>query len=104
MEAVHTHHAAGRKLPQYAEGPEELAHDGGSQADRDHVSRGASSAFFFIGGILALLIRIEMLTPKQTIMTAETYNQVFTLARRDHGVPVHHSVGTRRRSGTSSCL
>ena len=35
--------------------------------------------FFFVGGILALLIRIEMLTPKQTIMTAETYNQVFTL-------------------------
>jgi cytochrome c oxidase subunit 1 len=35
--------------------------------------------FFFIGGILALLIRIEMLTPKQTIMTAETYNKVYTL-------------------------
>lgn len=35
--------------------------------------------FFFIGGMLALLLRIELLTPKQTIMTAEQYNQVFTL-------------------------
>src|SRR3569832_1614660 len=35
--------------------------------------------FFFIGGIMALLVRIELLTPKQTIMTAEQYNQVFTL-------------------------
>ena len=34
---------------------------------------------FFLGGILALLLRIELLTPKQTIMTAEAYNQVFTL-------------------------
>src|SRR5512134_1409856 len=35
--------------------------------------------FFFVGGIMALLVRIELLTPKQTIMTAEQYNQVFTL-------------------------
>jgi cytochrome c oxidase subunit I len=34
---------------------------------------------FFLGGILALILRIELLTPKQTIMTAEAYNQVFTL-------------------------
>jgi cytochrome c oxidase subunit I len=39
-------------------------------------------AAFFLGGIMALLVRIELLTPKQTIMTAEAYNQVFTL----HGV------------------
>src|SRR3954452_5465436 len=38
--------------------------------------------FFFVGGIMALLVRLELLTPKQTIMTAEQYNQVFTL----HGV------------------
>src|SRR5215218_733932 len=37
---------------------------------------------FLLGGIFALLIRIELLTPKETIMTAETYNKVFTL----HGV------------------
>jgi len=35
--------------------------------------------FFFVGGLFALLIRIELLTPKQTIMTAEMYNRVFTL-------------------------
>jgi cytochrome c oxidase subunit 1 len=35
--------------------------------------------FFFIGGLLALLVRLELLTPKQTIMTAEQYNQAFTL-------------------------
>jgi len=35
--------------------------------------------FFFVGGIMALLVRIELLTPKQTIMTAEQYNQIFTL-------------------------
>ena len=34
---------------------------------------------FFLGGIMALLVRIELLTPKQTIMSAEAYNQVFTL-------------------------
>jgi cytochrome c oxidase subunit I len=35
--------------------------------------------FFLIGGLLALLLRLELLTPKQTLMTAEAYNQVFTL-------------------------
>ncbi|MGQ9916482.1 MAG: cytochrome c oxidase subunit I [Bryobacteraceae bacterium] len=35
--------------------------------------------FFLVGGLLALLIRLELLTPKQTIMDAETYNRVFTL-------------------------
>jgi cytochrome c oxidase subunit I len=35
--------------------------------------------FFFVGGIFALLVRTELLTPKQTIMTAEQYNQAFTL-------------------------
>src|SRR3954453_1696026 len=37
---------------------------------------------FLLGGLFALALRIELLTPKQTIMTAETYNKVFTL----HGV------------------
>ena len=34
---------------------------------------------FLLGGIFAMLLRIEHLTPKQTIMDAETYNRVFTL-------------------------
>ncbi len=37
---------------------------------------------FAVGGFLAMLIRIELLTPGRTIMSAETYNRVFTL----HGV------------------
>ncbi len=34
---------------------------------------------FFLGGIFALLIRTELLTPGPTIMEADTYNRVFTL-------------------------
>src|SRR5579871_2614455 len=38
--------------------------------------------FFFLGGIFATLIRIELLTPPGDLVTAETYNKLFTL----HGV------------------
>ena len=34
---------------------------------------------FFIGGVFALLVRLELLTPRQTLMSAETYNRMFTL-------------------------
>ncbi|MGE0614038.1 MAG: cytochrome c oxidase subunit I [Bacteriovoracia bacterium] len=34
--------------------------------------------FFLLGGIFALLIRLELFTPGQTIMGADTYNKVFT--------------------------
>ena len=34
---------------------------------------------FLMGGIFALLLRIELLTPDKTIMAAETYNRMFTL-------------------------
>lgn len=34
--------------------------------------------FFLIGGIFALLIRIELFTPGQTIVSADTYNQFMT--------------------------
>lgn len=37
---------------------------------------------FFVGGVLALVLRTELLTPKTTIVSAEVYNQLFTL----HGV------------------
>lgn len=36
-------------------------------------------AAFLLGGVFALLIRTELLTPQQTIMKADTYNQMFTL-------------------------
>jgi len=34
--------------------------------------------FFLLGGIFALLIRLELFSPGQTIMSATTYNKVFT--------------------------
>jgi cytochrome c oxidase subunit I len=34
---------------------------------------------FGAGGMFALLVRLELLTPGRTIMSAETYNQAFTL-------------------------
>jgi cytochrome c oxidase subunit I len=42
----------------------------------------AISIFFLIGGIYASLIRLELVTPQGDLMTAETYNRVFTM----HGV------------------
>ena len=42
----------------------------------------AISIFFAIGGIYASLIRLELVTPQGDLMTAETYNRVFTM----HGV------------------
>jgi cytochrome c oxidase subunit 1 len=38
--------------------------------------------FLFVGGIFALLVRMELLTPGPTIMDAATYNRMFTL----HGI------------------
>ncbi|MFN7133464.1 MAG: cbb3-type cytochrome c oxidase subunit I, partial [Myxococcales bacterium] len=37
---------------------------------------------FFLGGVFALMVRIELLTPGRTVMEAMTYNRMFTL----HGV------------------
>jgi cytochrome c oxidase subunit 1 len=36
-------------------------------------------AAFFLGGVFALLVRTELLTPTQTIMGPDTYNKMFTL-------------------------
>ncbi len=36
-------------------------------------------ASFFLGGLFALVIRTELLTPGSTIIDADTYNQMFTL-------------------------
>ncbi|MER3473332.1 MAG: cytochrome c oxidase subunit I [Armatimonadota bacterium] len=38
--------------------------------------------FFMIGGLLAALIRLELLTPQGDLLTSENYNRVFTM----HGV------------------
>src|SRR5215471_2445948 len=40
------------------------------------------SLMFFVGGTFAVLIRLELLTPKGDLFEAETYNKFFTL----HGI------------------
>ncbi len=40
------------------------------------------TAFFFIGALMAAIFRIELATPGGSLVTAETYNRLFTL----HGV------------------
>jgi cytochrome c oxidase subunit 1 len=37
------------------------------------------TAFFFIGGFYALLIRLELLTPGGDLLSADMYNKVFTM-------------------------
>ena len=43
---------------------------------------GAALFFFLVGGIEALLMRLQLATPDGTVLGADTYNQVFTM----HGV------------------
>jgi cytochrome c oxidase subunit 1 len=38
--------------------------------------------FFFVGGLFAFLIRLELLTPDGTLVSAETYNKLFSM----HGI------------------
>lgn len=38
--------------------------------------------FFFVGAIIGLLMRIELISPGETIMSAQTYNSAFTV----HGI------------------
>ncbi|SDL72203.1 cytochrome c oxidase subunit 1 [Modicisalibacter muralis] len=40
------------------------------------------TAFFFLGGTAALLIRLELITPPGDLVSADTYNQLFSL----HGI------------------
>src|ERR1700759_5319312 len=42
----------------------------------------AITFFFFLGGWAAVMIRLELMTPKGDLMTATTYNKMFTM----HGV------------------
>jgi cytochrome c oxidase subunit 1 len=42
----------------------------------------AVSGFFLLGGIYAMLIRLELLTPQADLMTTATYNKIFT----QHGI------------------
>ena len=54
---------------------------------RDHkrialLYLGSITFFFFIGGLYALMIRLELLTPPGDFMQSATYNKVFT----QHGI------------------
>src|SRR5581483_3828625 len=40
------------------------------------------TTFFFLGGLAAAMMRLELVTPYGTLMSAETYNKTFTF----HGV------------------
>jgi cytochrome c oxidase subunit 1 len=40
------------------------------------------TAFFFVGGVAATLIRLQLLTPQGTLVSAQTYNKLFTA----HGI------------------
>src|SRR5471030_2728705 len=42
----------------------------------------AITFFFFLGGMAALVMRLELLTPQADLVQAETYNKLFTL----HGI------------------
>src|SRR3954468_17666646 len=42
----------------------------------------AITFFFFVGGFAALLMRLELLTPRGDVVTSETYNKLFTM----HGI------------------
>ncbi len=37
------------------------------------------NAFFFVGGLFAVLIRLELLTPQGDLFESETYNKLFTM-------------------------
>jgi cytochrome c oxidase subunit 1 len=83
-----------RKEPDYAPAPEELVPPEPSYLvaesgwrswlfSRDHKRIAIMFyvlvvTFFFLGGVFALLFRLELLTPGRTIMDAVTYNRLFT--------------------------
>ena len=58
---------------------------------------GAALFFFVLGGIEALLIRLQLAQPDGKLLSADTYNQMFTMHAHDDGVPGHHADGRRLR-------
>mgnify|MGYP003694159595 CR=1 FL=1 len=66
---------------------------------RDHkrialLYTGSITFFFFIGGLYAMMIRLELLTPQGDLLQSTTYNKVFHSARNHHGVFLPDSVNT----------
>ncbi len=61
--------------------------------------------FMVVGGLFALLLRLELLTPKTTLITAEMYNKVFTLHGAIMTFPCHPVPATApARLATGPCL
>ena len=58
-----------------------LAHDHGPQAHRDPL-RDPITLFFFLGGAAISVVRLELFTPQADVVTADTYNKLFTF----HGI------------------
>ena len=72
---------AARRLhpPASQDGLAGLGHHGRSQEDRHHVRRLRAVFFMLIGGFEALLIRTQLWAPRQQLLSAEAYNQVYTM-------------------------
>ena len=49
----------------------------------------AGILFFVVGGVYALALRVQLARPEQSILSAETYNQVYTM----HGLVMLFLVG-----------
>ena len=57
-----------------------MAPDQGPQAHRHHAL--VVTIAFFVGGLFASLIRLELATPAGDLVSSDTYNKLFTM----HGV------------------
>ena len=53
-------------------------------------------ACFLLGGIIAIIIRLELFTPGKAFLSEDRYNELLHAARRDHDVPVSDSQHTGR--------
>ncbi len=60
----------------------------------------AALIFFFVGGLEALLIRIQLAVPGNTVLDPETYNQVFTM----HGTTMVFLFGMPVIAGVANYL
>ncbi len=73
---------------------------------RDHKRIGvmflaATSLMLLLGGIFALLLRIELLTPREHDHERHDLQPPVHAARRDHGLALHDPVHPRGASATS---
>ncbi len=58
--------------------------------------------FFLLGGVMALLMRLQLAQADLDIVTKDTYNGAVHAARDDDDLPLHRP-RARRASGTTSC-